>query len=108
MTTIPKPTCNGKRKNRKACFVCKSLDYLIKDCVYHEKKMAQTPPRNHAQRGNNKHYARMQLSSPQRHVVPTVVVPKSKLVPINVVRPITAIVPKIKALMVNAAKVVQD
>nr|GEV92527.1 hypothetical protein [Tanacetum cinerariifolium] len=26
----PKPTSNGKRRNRKACFVCKSLDHLIK------------------------------------------------------------------------------
>nr|GEZ62376.1 RNA-directed DNA polymerase, eukaryota [Tanacetum cinerariifolium] len=37
---IPKPTSNGKRMNRKACFVCKSLDHLIKDCDYHERKMA--------------------------------------------------------------------
>nr|GEX92010.1 retrovirus-related Pol polyprotein from transposon TNT 1-94 [Tanacetum cinerariifolium] len=36
-----KPTSNGKHRNRKACFVCKSLDHLIKDCDYHEKKMAQ-------------------------------------------------------------------
>nr|GEV88320.1 putative ribonuclease H-like domain-containing protein [Tanacetum cinerariifolium] len=27
----PKPTSNGKSRNRKACFVCKSLDHLIKD-----------------------------------------------------------------------------
>nr|GEY48621.1 hypothetical protein [Tanacetum cinerariifolium] len=31
-TTIPKSKSNGKRRNRKACFVCKSLDHLIKDC----------------------------------------------------------------------------
>nr|GEZ10304.1 uncharacterized mitochondrial protein AtMg00810-like [Tanacetum cinerariifolium] len=37
----PKPTCNGKRRNRKACFVCKSLDHLIKDCSYHAKKMSK-------------------------------------------------------------------
>nr|GFB26388.1 hypothetical protein [Tanacetum cinerariifolium] len=29
-TAIPKPTSNGKCSNRKACFVCKSLDHLIK------------------------------------------------------------------------------
>nr|GEU88742.1 ribonuclease H-like domain-containing protein [Tanacetum cinerariifolium] len=94
-TAIPKPTSNGKRRNRKACFVCKSLDHLIKDYDYHEKKMAQTPPRNHAPRGHPKHYASMPLLNPQRHVVPTTVVPKSKLVPINAARLITAVVPKI-------------
>nr|GEW35902.1 retrovirus-related Pol polyprotein from transposon TNT 1-94 [Tanacetum cinerariifolium] len=52
-TIIPKPTSNGKRMNRKACFVCKSLDHLIKDCGYHEKKMAQTTARTNAQRGNS-------------------------------------------------------
>nr|GEZ64699.1 hypothetical protein [Tanacetum cinerariifolium] len=46
----PKPTSPGKRKNRKACFVCKSVDHLIKDCDYHAKKMAQPTPRNHAHR----------------------------------------------------------
>nr|GEU84399.1 retrovirus-related Pol polyprotein from transposon TNT 1-94 [Tanacetum cinerariifolium] len=30
-TTIPKPKSNGNCRNRKACFVCKSLDHLIKD-----------------------------------------------------------------------------
>nr|GEU35518.1 hypothetical protein [Tanacetum cinerariifolium] len=48
--TSPKPTSNGKRRNRKACFVCKSLNNLIKDCDYHEKKMTQPAARNHAHR----------------------------------------------------------
>nr|GEX34412.1 hypothetical protein [Tanacetum cinerariifolium] len=94
-TTIPKPTSNGKRMNRKACFVCKSLDHLIKDCDYHDQKIAQTPLRYHAPRGHHKHYARIPLFDPQRHVVPTAIVPKSKLVPINAARPITTAVPKI-------------
>nr|GEX59257.1 retrovirus-related Pol polyprotein from transposon TNT 1-94 [Tanacetum cinerariifolium] len=46
--TSPKPTSNGKRRNRKACFMCKSLDHLIKDCNYHEKQMVQPTTRNHA------------------------------------------------------------
>nr|GEX28888.1 hypothetical protein [Tanacetum cinerariifolium] len=41
-TAIPKPKNNGNHKNIKACFVCKSLDHLIKDCDFYEKKMAQT------------------------------------------------------------------
>nr|GEZ96385.1 putative ribonuclease H-like domain-containing protein [Tanacetum cinerariifolium] len=30
-TSIPKPTTHGNSRNRKACFVCKSLTYLIED-----------------------------------------------------------------------------
>nr|GEW51070.1 chloramphenicol acetyltransferase-like domain-containing protein [Tanacetum cinerariifolium] len=94
-TAIPKPTSNGKHRNRKACFVCKSLNHLIKDCDYHDKKMAQTPKRNHAPRGNHKQYARMSLLNPQSHVVPTAVLTQSKLVLINVVRPVSTAIPKI-------------
>nr|GEU52480.1 ribonuclease H-like domain-containing protein [Tanacetum cinerariifolium] len=105
-TASPKLKSNGNRRNRKACFVCKSLDHLIKDCDYHEKKMAQTPTRNHAPRGNHKKYARMPLSNPQRHVVPTAVITKPKLVPINVVRPVTTVVPKISVTRPRQAKTI--
>nr|GFB54158.1 hypothetical protein [Tanacetum cinerariifolium] len=91
----PKPTSNGKRKNRKACFVCKSLDHLIKDCDYHEKKMAQTIARNHAHRGNHKQYAQMTLQNPQRHMVPVAILTQSKPVSITVVRPVSTAIPKI-------------
>nr|GEV33520.1 ribonuclease H-like domain-containing protein [Tanacetum cinerariifolium] len=56
--------------------------YLI-DCDFYEKKMAQTSVRSHAHRGNH-----------QKHVVPTAVLTKSKLVPINTARPVTAVVLK--------------
>nr|GEW87208.1 hypothetical protein [Tanacetum cinerariifolium] len=46
----PKSNSSGKRRNRKACFVCKSVDHLIKDYDYHAKKMAQPSPRNYAHR----------------------------------------------------------
>nr|GEX30583.1 hypothetical protein [Tanacetum cinerariifolium] len=65
---IPKPKRQRSNMNRKACFVCKSLTYLIKDCDYYEKKMPQTPAKNHAQRGNHQQYARMTLPNPQRHM----------------------------------------
>nr|GEZ07153.1 hypothetical protein [Tanacetum cinerariifolium] len=85
-TSIPKPKNHGNNRNRKACFVCNSLTHLIKDCDYYETKMAQTPARNHAQKGNHQHYARMTLPNPQRHVVPTAVLTKSKLVPLTTAR----------------------
>nr|GEW13030.1 ribonuclease H-like domain-containing protein [Tanacetum cinerariifolium] len=46
----PKSASSGKRRNKKACFVCKSVDHLIKDYDYHAKKMAQPTPRNYAHR----------------------------------------------------------
>nr|GEW86218.1 4-coumarate--CoA ligase-like 7 [Tanacetum cinerariifolium] len=93
-TTISKPSSIGNSMTRKACFVCKSLTYLIKDCNFYEKKMAQTTARNHAQRGNHKKYARMTFPNPQRHVVPTAVLTQSQLVPITSIRPVTTAVPK--------------
>nr|GEY59522.1 ribonuclease H-like domain-containing protein [Tanacetum cinerariifolium] len=93
-TAIPKPKTHGNSKNRKACFVCKSLTHLIKDCDYYEKKMAQTPARNHAQRGNHQQYARMTHPNPQRHVVPTTVLTRSNLVPLTAGRPVTTAIPK--------------
>nr|GEX50366.1 retrovirus-related Pol polyprotein from transposon TNT 1-94 [Tanacetum cinerariifolium] len=91
---IPKPESLKNNKNRKACFICKSLTYIIKDFDYYEKKMAQTPVRNHAQMGNHQHYARMTLPNPQRHVVPSAVLTKSKLVPLTAARPVTTAVPQ--------------
>nr|GEU76387.1 hypothetical protein [Tanacetum cinerariifolium] len=57
-------------------------------------KMAQTHVRNHAQRGHHQHYAKITLPNPQRYVVPTAVLTKSKLVPITATRPVTTAVPK--------------
>nr|GEU58063.1 putative ribonuclease H-like domain-containing protein [Tanacetum cinerariifolium] len=100
----PKPTGNGKCRNKKACFVCKSLDHLIKDCDYHDKKMAQPTTRNHAHRGTHKQYAPMNHQNPQRHMVPVAILTQSKPVPITAVRPLTADVPKIKVTRTTHAK----
>nr|GEU38252.1 copia protein [Tanacetum cinerariifolium] len=94
-TAIPTHTCNGTHENKKACFVYKSLDHLIKDCDYHEKKMAQTTTRTHVQRGTDKKYAQMPLLNPQRYVVPATGLPQSKLVLINAVKPVSTVVLKI-------------
>nr|GEV99248.1 putative reverse transcriptase domain-containing protein [Tanacetum cinerariifolium] len=91
-TTIPKLQSHGYCRNRKAFFVYKSLTHLIKDYDYYEKKMAQTPARNYAQREKHQQYARMTLPNPQQHVVPTSVLTKSKLVPISDARQVTIVV----------------
>nr|GFA29639.1 hypothetical protein [Tanacetum cinerariifolium] len=44
----------GSRKPKKACFVCKSVDHLIKDCDFHARKLAQ---RTYASRDIHKQYA---------------------------------------------------
>nr|GEY76624.1 ribonuclease H-like domain-containing protein [Tanacetum cinerariifolium] len=105
-TVILKPTSNSKRRNRKACFVCKSLDHLIKDCDYHEKKMAQPTTRNHAKRGTHKQYAQMTLLNHQRHVVPAAVLTQSNLVPITAVSPVTTDVPNINVTRPRQANTV--
>nr|GEV94027.1 hypothetical protein [Tanacetum cinerariifolium] len=51
-TAIPKPTSNGKRRNRKACFVCKSLDHLIKDYAAFDEKEHEFEGRKHESKVN--------------------------------------------------------
>nr|GEZ76552.1 hypothetical protein [Tanacetum cinerariifolium] len=91
----PKFASSGKIRNRKACFVCKSVDHLIKDCDYHAKKIAQPSPTNYAHRGNYKHYALLTHTYPQKPMVPTAVLTQSKPVFNTVVRPVSVVVPKI-------------
>nr|GEX14741.1 putative ribonuclease H-like domain-containing protein [Tanacetum cinerariifolium] len=100
LVATPKPSSlksnsSGKRRNRKACFLCKSVDHLIKDCDYHAKKMAQPTPRNYAYRGNHKQYASLTHLNPLKHMVPDAVLTQSKPISITIVRPVSAVVPKI-------------
>nr|GEW12744.1 putative ribonuclease H-like domain-containing protein [Tanacetum cinerariifolium] len=71
--TSPKSNSSGKRRNMKACFVCKSVDHLIKDCNFHTRKMAQPTQRNYA------------------HIVLT----QSKPVSNTAIRPVSAVLPNI-------------
>nr|GEV09543.1 putative ribonuclease H-like domain-containing protein [Tanacetum cinerariifolium] len=52
--TSPKSNSSGQRRNKKACFVCRSVDHLIKDCDFHTKQMAQPTQRNYAHMGHHK------------------------------------------------------
>nr|GEU69218.1 hypothetical protein [Tanacetum cinerariifolium] len=101
---IPKTRGHRHSWNRKACFVCKSLTHLIKDCDYYEKKMVQKPARNHAKKGNHQYYARMTHPHPHRHVVPTTVLTRSRLVPLNAARPVFTAIPQTKVQQQRTTK----
>nr|GEY02664.1 putative ribonuclease H-like domain-containing protein [Tanacetum cinerariifolium] len=87
----PKSNSSGKKRNRKACFVCKSVDHLIKDCDLQAKKMAKPAQRNYANRGYHKQYA----LKPLKHSVPTAVLTQSKPVSNTAVRPVSVVLPYI-------------
>nr|GEY67598.1 hypothetical protein [Tanacetum cinerariifolium] len=55
--------------------------------------LRQDIPKNHALRGNHHHYARMTHPQPHRHVVPTSVLTRSRLVSLTSARPVTTAVP---------------
>ncbi|GJZ09245.1 putative reverse transcriptase, RNA-dependent DNA polymerase [Tanacetum coccineum] len=58
---------NGFESIRKACFVCGSLNHLIKDCDFHENQMVEKP----------------ELNNKGWEFVPTAVATKSGQVPVN-------------------------
>nr|GEW92940.1 uncharacterized mitochondrial protein AtMg00810-like [Tanacetum cinerariifolium] len=93
--TSPKLNSSSKRRNRKTCFVCRSVDHLIKDCDYHAKKKAQPTPRNYANGGNNKQNASFTHKHPPKHMVPAAVLTQSKPVSFTTVRSVCAVVSKI-------------
>nr|GEY20677.1 hypothetical protein [Tanacetum cinerariifolium]GEZ47862.1 hypothetical protein [Tanacetum cinerariifolium] len=101
-TTI-KPSSSGKRKNRKTCFVCRSVDHLIKDCNFYVKPQTTPTPRNSAHRGCNKQYASFTKKYPQKHKVHVVVLSKSKPVSVTAVRQVSVAVPKIMKSRPNYA-----
>nr|GFA27603.1 hypothetical protein [Tanacetum cinerariifolium] len=93
--TSPKSNCGSKRKNRKTCFMCRSVDHLIKDCNFHAKPKTPPTPMNYVHRGYNKQHASFTKNQPQKHIVSAAVLTKSMLVSVTDARPISAVVPKI-------------
>nr|GEV22807.1 hypothetical protein [Tanacetum cinerariifolium] len=63
------------------------------DCDYYEKKMVQKLVWNHAMRINHQHSTRMTHPHTNRHVVPTAVLTRSRLVPLNAASPVTTAFP---------------
>nr|GEU79242.1 reverse transcriptase domain-containing protein [Tanacetum cinerariifolium] len=80
VATVPvssKTLYRGTSRNKKACFVCKSVDHLIKECDFHIRKLAQ---RTYASRDTHKQYASLNHSKSYTHMVPAVTLPQPKSV----------------------------
>nr|GFC13411.1 hypothetical protein [Tanacetum cinerariifolium] len=80
----------GSRKTKKACFVCKSVDHLIKDCDFHARKLAQRP---YASRDIHKQYAPVNHSKSPLHNVSAAVPSKSQSVLTTADRTVSAVMP---------------
>nr|GEZ17466.1 putative ribonuclease H-like domain-containing protein [Tanacetum cinerariifolium] len=78
--------------NNKACFICGSLNHLIKDCDYYAKEMVQKPVWNIAMRVNHQNSIRMTHPYSNWNVVPTSVLTRSRLVSFNAARPVPTVV----------------
>nr|GEY10409.1 hypothetical protein [Tanacetum cinerariifolium] len=116
VTFVPvssKTQCSSTRRNKKACFICKSVDHLIKDCDFHTRQLAQ---RNYAPKVTHKQYASLSNYQSHTHMVRPAVLPQSKSVLNTAARPVsTALrnlptsnspprVTAVKALVVSAAQ----
>nr|GEU29888.1 hypothetical protein [Tanacetum cinerariifolium] len=66
----------------------------LRECDYYEKKIVQKSVRNNAMRIHPQNSTRMTHPHPNRHVVPTTVLTRSRLVPLNAARPVTTVVPQ--------------
>nr|GFA35158.1 ribonuclease H-like domain-containing protein [Tanacetum cinerariifolium] len=76
----PKSNSSGKRRNRKACFVCKSVDHLIQDCNFHAKQMTKPIQRNHGNKGCHTQHITHRPSSKSSNLTPRVTAVKAPVV----------------------------
>nr|GEZ06914.1 hypothetical protein [Tanacetum cinerariifolium] len=83
-----KPHSKGSRRTKKACFVCKSMDYLIKDCDFHARKLTHRP---YASRDIHKQYAPVNHSKSPLHKVTTAAPPQSQSVLTTAARSVSAV-----------------
>nr|GEY24974.1 hypothetical protein [Tanacetum cinerariifolium] len=87
---ISNPQSKGSKKTKKTCFVCKSVDHLIKDCDFHASKLAQ---RTHASRDIHKQYALVNHSKFPLHKVSAAAPPKSQSILTTADRTVSAVKP---------------
>ncbi|GJU36057.1 hypothetical protein Tco_1184411 [Tanacetum coccineum] len=82
----------GFRYTKKACFVCGSFSHLIRDCDFHEKRMAkQAELNNRMSKGSSQREIRpvwnnVQIMNHQNQFVPKVVLTRTRKIPVNTVR----------------------
>nr|GEW70177.1 hypothetical protein [Tanacetum cinerariifolium] len=91
--TVPlrsNPHSKGSKRTKKACFVCKSVDYLIKDCDFYARKLAH---RTYASRDIHKQYAPVNHSKFPLHKVPTAAPPQSQSVLTTAARTVSSVNP---------------
>nr|GFA64047.1 ribonuclease H-like domain-containing protein [Tanacetum cinerariifolium] len=84
------PHSKGSRRTKKACFVCKSVDHLIKDCDFHARKLAHKP---YASRDIHKQYAPANHSKSPLHKVTTAAPPQSQSVLTTAARSVSTVKP---------------
>nr|GEY30481.1 putative ribonuclease H-like domain-containing protein [Tanacetum cinerariifolium] len=83
---------------KKACFVYKSVDHLIKDCEFHARKLAQ---KSYASMDIHKQYAPMNHSKFPLYKVSAAAPPKSQPVLTTAVRHVSAVKPKFSKTQPN-------
>nr|GEW35425.1 hypothetical protein [Tanacetum cinerariifolium] len=84
------PHSKGSRRTKKAYFVCKSEDHLIKDCDFHAIKLAHIP---YASRDIHKQYAPVNHSKFPLHKVSTAAPSQSQSVLTTAARTVSVVKP---------------
>nr|GFC19371.1 ribonuclease H-like domain-containing protein [Tanacetum cinerariifolium] len=88
------------RRTKKTCFVCKSETHLIKDCDFHDRKLAQ---KSYALRDVHKHHAPMNHSKFLLHKVSAAASSRSQPVLTAAAKTISAVKPKFSKTRPNIA-----
>ncbi|GJR19530.1 putative ribonuclease H-like domain-containing protein [Tanacetum coccineum] len=88
----PKRMGLGYGSTRRACFVCGSYSHLIKDCDFHEKRMAKQAELNKrvckgtGLKGNRPVWNNVQRVNHQNQFVPTAVLTRTGKIPVSTAR----------------------
>nr|GEW15336.1 integrase, catalytic region, zinc finger, CCHC-type, peptidase aspartic, catalytic [Tanacetum cinerariifolium] len=99
-TTLPPPQAQ-QQSTAEAMMVKRigELEHIMANMIQVNKDMEE--------RGNHKHYASLTHTNPQKHMVRAAVPTQSKPISITAIRPVSVVVPKIKAPMVSVAQGMQ-